>query len=320
LRILREFLKFLAIGVLLCSPVLVFAQFDAQVTQFMFNVQGYNPAAIGEQQMMKVFGMQRLQWVGMKNAPSTTDFSLDAPFKIKKTYHAVGVNFQNDAFGLFVNQRVGFVYAYKQKIGEGFLSIGTRLGFANMTVKGDSAYIPSGGSYHNQNDLEVPKSKESDIGFDMDVGVYYSHSNFDIGFSVMHLTEPMIAWGENSEFFFSRTYILSGGYKFKFPNPNYTIKPAMLIKTDFVSWQMDVNLLMEYKTRFWWGVSYRIQDAVSLLAGLRVLNGLMIGYSYDLPTSKIIKTSSGSHELFLSYEFKLDIERKNSKYKSVRFL
>lgn len=320
MRILKDVLKFVAIGVLLSSPVLVFAQFDAQVTQFMFNVQGYNPAAIGELQMMKVFGMQRLQWVGMKNAPSTTDFSVDVPFKIKKTYHAAGIHFQNDASGLFVNQRVGFMYAYKQKLGDGFLSIGTRLGFANITIKGDSVYIPSGGGYHNQSDLEIPKSKESDIGFDMDIGICYSHPNFDVGISVMHLTEPKIEWGENSEFFLSRIYSLSGGYKFKLPNPNYTIKPSMLIKTDFVSWQMDVNLLMEYKARFWWGVSYRIQDAVSLLAGLRVLNGLMIGYSYDLPTSKIIKASSGSHELFLSYEFKLNIEKKNSKYKSVRFL
>ena len=320
MRILRNVFKLLAIGVLLSSPVLVYAQFDAQVTQFMFNVQGYNPAAIGGQQMMKVFGMQRLQWVGLKNAPSTTDFFVDVPFKIKKTYHAVGIHFQNDAFGLFVNQRVCFAYAYKQKIGEGFLSIGTSLGFANMTIKGDSVYIPSGGSYHNQSDLEIPKSKESDIGFDMDLGVYYSHPNFDIGFSVLHLTEPIIRWGENSEFYLSRMYLLSGGYKFKLPNPNYTIKPSLLVKTDFASWQMDVNLLIEYKMKFWWGISYRIQDAVSLLAGLRVLNGLMIGYSYDLPTSKIIMSSSGSHELFLSYEFKLDIEKKNSKYKSVRIL
>ncbi len=320
MKILRGVLKCLAIGVLLSSPVLVFAQFDAQVTQFMFNVQGYNPAAIGEQQMMKIFGMQRLQWVGIKNAPSTTDFLVEAPFQIKNTHHAVGIHFQNDAFGLFVNQRVGFMYAYKQKIGEGFLSIGTSLGFTNMTIKGDSAYIPSGGSYHNQNDLEIPKSKQSDIGFDMDLGIYYSHPDFDVSFSILHLTKPTIEWGENSEFYLSRTYLVSGGYKFKLPNPNYTIKPSLLVKTDFISWQMDVNLTMEYKTKFWWGLSYRIQDAVSVLAGLRVLNGLRIGYSYDLPTSKIIKASSGSHELFLSYEFKLNIEKKNSKYKSVRFL
>ncbi len=320
MEILKNIIKFVAIGVLLGSPVLVSAQFDAQITQYMFNVAGYNPAAIGEQQMMKVFGMQRLQWIGMKNAPSTTDFSVNAPFKIKKTYHAAGVHFQNDAFGLFVNQKVGFQYAYKQKLGDGFLSIGTSLGFTNMTIKGDSAYIPDGGSYHNQSDVEIPKSKESDIGFDMDLGIYYSHPNFDVGFSVLHLTEPVIEWGENSEFYLARMYMLSGGYKFKLPNPNYTIKPSLLVKTDFVSWQMDVNLLMEYKTRFWWGVSYRIQDAVAFLAGLRVLNGLMIGYSYDLPTSEIIKVSSGSHELFLSYEFKLDIEKKNNKYKSVRFL
>lgn len=286
----------------------------------MFNVAGYNPAAIGEQQMMKVIGMQRLQWVGIKNAPSSTDFSVSAPFKIKKTSHAAGVHFQNDAFGIFVNQRVGFEYAYKQKLGEGYLSIGTSLGFANMTIKGDSAYIPDGGSYHNQSDLEIPKSKMSDIGFDMDLGIYYSHPKFDVGFSILHVTEPIIEWGESSEFYLARTYAVMGGYRIDLPNPKLWIRPSMMIKTDLVSWQMDISVLMEWNNRFWWGAAYRVQDAVSLMAGVKVLNGMMIGYAYDLPTSKIIKASGGSHELFLSYEFKLSIDKKNNKYKSVRFL
>ena len=63
-----------------------------------------------------------------------------------------------------------------------------------------------------------------------------------------------------------------------------------------------------------------IQDAVSFLLGIKVLNGLSIGYAYDLPASKIITASHGSHELFLSYEFGLSFGKKDKKYKSVRIL
>ena len=316
-------IRVVAIGVLLfCLPVFVWAQFDAQMTQYMFNVEGYNPAAIGDQELLRVVGMQRLQWIGLRNAPKTTDFTFSAPFKIKRTSHAVGVHFQNDMFGLFVNQRLGFTYAYKQRLGDGFLSIGTSVGFANMTISGDSAYIPEGGEYYTgvAGDSEIPKSKESDMGFDMDLGAYYSCANFDVGFSVLHVTQPRIMWGESSEFFLTRTYLLQGGYKFRLPNPDYSLRPSLLVKTDFVSWQLDLSLLAEWKEKVWWGVSYRVQDAVAFLVGTRVLNGLMIGYSYDLSTSRLLRVSYGSHELFLSYEFKLNMDRRSSRHKSVRFL
>ena len=51
-----------------------------------------------------------------------------------------------------------------------------------------------------------------------------------------------------------------------------------------------------------------------------MLNGLSIGYADDLPASKIITASHGSHELFLSYEFGLSFGKKDKKYKSVRIL
>ncbi|HPD28143.1 MAG TPA: type IX secretion system membrane protein PorP/SprF, partial [Paludibacteraceae bacterium] len=86
------------------------------------------------------------------------------------------------------------------------------------------------------------------------------------------------------------------------------------------TWQMNVNLLLDYKEKYWGGLSYRIQDAVSFILGIKVLNGLSIGYAYDLPASKIITASHGSHELFLSYEFGLSFGKKDKKYKSVRIL
>ena len=313
--------KRFAIGVLfLLTNVVAYAQFDGQTTQYMFNIFGHNPAAIGEQQMIRVLGMQRLQWIGVKNAPSTTDFSANMPFRIKKTYHAAGILFSNDMFGIFTNQTVNALYAYKFKIGDGFLSLGTNLGFVNMTFKGDSVYIPEGSDYHSENDLEIPKTKESKVAFDMGLGVYYSCKGLEVGFSVLHLTEPTVQWGENTEFYLTRLYTLNAGYRFKLNNPKFHLQPSLMLKTDFVSWQLDVSLLAEYNERFWWGLAYRVQDAVSFLLGVKVLNGLMIGYSYDLPTSKIIRVSSGSHELFLSYEFKLNLDKKDSKYRSVRIL
>jgi len=81
-----------------------------------------------------------------------------------------------------------------------------------------------------------------------------------------------------------------------------------------------VSSRMEYDNKYWGGLSYRIQDAVVFMAGINIAGGLSIGYSYDLPTSKIITVSSGSHEIMLVYSFEYVFEKRTSKYKSIRLL
>ena len=46
-----------------------------------------------------------------------------------------------------------------------------------------------------------------------------------------------------------------------------------------------------------------------------------IGYSYDYATSAISKVSNGSHEVFVTYNVKLDLKEKNkNKHKSIRIM
>jgi len=92
-----------------------------------------------------------------------------------------------------------------------------------------------------------------------------------------------------------------------------------MLKSDMASWQLDLNANIVFDDRFWGGISYRIQDAIALLMGLEMENGLRVGYSFDLVTSAIRSYGFGSHEIFVSYS--LDLEKnRNQKYKSIRFL
>jgi hypothetical protein len=74
------------------------------------------------------------------------------------------------------------------------------------------------------------------------------------------------------------------------------------------------------KDKYWGGLSYRHQDAVVILAGIELLNGLKLGYSYDITLSKLIKYSSGSHEVMIGYSFNMNFEKRTKRYKSVRYL
>ena len=49
------------------------------------------------------------------------------------------------------------------------------------------------------------------------------------------------------------------------------------------------------------GVSYRVDNAFSGLAGFQVSNGMFLGYSYDYTTNALSDYNSGSHEIILKF-------------------
>ena len=89
-----------------------------------------------------------------------------------------------------------------------------------------------------------------------------------------------------------------------------------------VRWKQPLDSAMaKYNNKFWGGVNYRVQDAVSIIIGMQYRN-LNIGYSYDITTSALGSQgrSSGSHEIMIGYCFKIEIEKPRRSYKNTRFL
>ena len=151
----------LCLGWLLCVGI-VKAQFDPQIGQYMFMQATYNPAAVGDGELMRVYGSHRMDFTGIDGAPMTTYFSFSSPFTIGKTMHGAGVRFVNDQFGLFSNQSLYAGYAYKLRLGKGYLSIGAELGFMNLSFAVDSVDLGDGNDdYHVGSDEAVPNTSGS---------------------------------------------------------------------------------------------------------------------------------------------------------------
>ena len=164
------------------------AQFDPQMGQYVYMPTAYNPAAVGEGDLMKVAGVHRMQYVDITNAPMSTWFSFCSPFVIGKTSHGAGVRFLNDRYGLFTTQSLYAQYAYRQKLGDGYLSVGVDLGFVNVGFKGDSVNLSKmGDDYHDTNDPAIPTGSKSGMTFDMGIGVWYSTPLWWVGASYSHL-------------------------------------------------------------------------------------------------------------------------------------
>lgn len=302
---------------------LSFAQFDPQFSQYMNNPVAFNPAAAAESGMIDIAGQHRLNWLGMVNGGQTTTFAVTAPLKFEKSLHGIGLSFLNDKVGAFTNQGVHLIYSFKKRLGEGVLSLGADIGAISVGFNGDSvmSHLVSIGEYFDiTSDGAIPTTAVAGTSFDLNIGSWYSTKNIFAGVSLSHLNQPMIEWGTTAEIRPSSTLFITGGYKFDMPGTKYTFTPSTLFKSDFTTSQLDLSAKVDYADKYWGGLSYRWGDAVVFYGGINVTGGLSIGYSYDLPVSKVITASWGSHEFCLKYSFEYVPQKSGSKYKSIRIL
>lgn len=300
-----------------------------QFSQYMEVPTTLNPAAVAEEEMISVFGVFRRQLAGFSGGPQDVYFSMSTPFKAGESKHGVGLVFSSDEIGLFKNQSVLLQYSYKTKLWGGRLSLGLGLGFIDHTfdkegvdLTGGGDEVMSGDEFHKGSDPFVSSftaEEYSDVLFDVSFGCLYAKDRYYVGFSSQHLNSGTIDLGnEDYYLYMPRTFYLTGGYNFLTSNPLVTLTPSALLKTDFCSWQAEVSGILEYSKRVRGGISYRFGDAFVFIFGMDVISGLQVGYSYDLPTSKLIR-SGGSHEVYLRYSFRPQFTKKN-KYKSDRIL
>ncbi|MCS6980919.1 MAG: type IX secretion system membrane protein PorP/SprF [Flavobacteriales bacterium] len=301
MRKLFTFLIFSAVF----SPL--FAQQDPQFTQFFFNKPMLNPASVGIHGNICATLFNRLQWTGFKGAPRTTQLTADASLKpFINSDVGVGLTVFNESIGFFTNTGLRVAGAYRIPIGElGRLSLGIDLGFLNQAVNPDWIYA-------DPNDPNIPP-KASSIAFDAGLGAMFQAANWYAGLSVTHI--PGMKLRDLNQRM-ARHLWLIGGYTFRGigGNPNWDISPNLAVKTDMKVASFDVNCNVIFKQRFWGGLNYRFQDAVALNLGATFLQkpkwSLGAGYSYDLTTSRIIRFSSGTHELMVRYCFVIDAQPK----------
>ena len=322
-RILKYFVTSILAAVI---SIAAKAQTDAQFSQYWAVQNYYNPAAIGSTDNINIKAGSRIQWIGIDNAPMSFNALGDMPFKFLEKRWAVGLNISSQSMGLYRSINAAAQLAYRKRMLKGELSIGVQVGIINETFKGTEVFIPSDDEYHDTNDDAIPQQDIAGTGFDAAAGLHFSHKYFWVGISATHLNQPSISLKtENSEddmyeFQAGRTYYFMAGGNIPIKNTLFELQPSVFFKTDTQYWTAEATARLRYKKFLSAGVSYRWKDAVAFHIGAE-LKGVTLGYSYDFPVSNIIKGTSGSHELWLGYNLKLDLGEKNkNKHKSIRLM
>lgn len=263
----------------------VCAQTDAQLSQYYEVPSYYNPAAIGNTDMVRIRLGSRLQWVGIDNAPRTILATADMPIKIGKKRIAVGLTANQASEGLFRNLSINLQAGYKFNLFKGVMTAGVQLGYANEVFKGSEVLIPDGDDYHESTDEAIPRTDVSGNAFDLGAGIYYSHKYFWAGISGTHLMSPTIKFSDDSqnnsststdntrgdyEFQLRRTLYFMAGSNIPIKNTLFEVIPSLMVKSDFTFTRAELTGRLRYKKLFTFGLGYRHDDAVIALSLIHI--------------------------------------------------
>ena len=308
--------------IVIMTAVAAHAQQMPIFTNYSDSYAVINPGFYGMSEGVNAMGIYRNQWAGFKDdftgtvvSPVTFLASADLPIKVLRG--GVGLSLMKDQLGFENNIGLNLGYSYHWDLGAGVLGIGLAFNFNNRSVDFSKA------KPLDDNDPVIPTKDQSDMLVDFNFGLFYAvPETFYVSLSTTSLMESKGKALEgksatSASFVGDRTFYLAAGYEYQFLNPKFQLNPSMLVLSDIASTQINVSARLWYNNMFSFGVNYRYQESVDLLVGF-VIKGIQINYAYDINTLGL--KLPGSHEVSLSYCFKLDLEKSPRIYRSIRYL
>ncbi|MDX6191679.1 type IX secretion system membrane protein PorP/SprF [Flavobacterium sp. Fl-318] len=275
-----------------------FAQQDAQFTQYMYNTININPAYAGSRGAMSVFGLYRTQWVGLDGAPETSSFSLNTP--LPNSNLGIGISLINDKIGPTNENTLSADLSYTIPTSADF-----KLSFG---IKATANLFNLDLNKLKAEDQGDPQFQNLDSKFSPNVGagVYWHSDKAYVGLSVPNFIETNRYNTSDMAIFKKKiNYYFMAGYVFNLDHYEYIkFKPALLTKVvEGSPLQVDLSANFLFNDKVTVGVAYRWSAALSAMVGFQVSEGLYLGYGYDRETTDLTNFNSGSHEIFLRFEF-----------------
>ncbi|GAB5401010.1 MAG: type IX secretion system membrane protein PorP/SprF [Aureisphaera sp.] len=284
--------------VIMTFQIDVQAQQDSQYTQYMYNTQTINPAYAGSRGVFGITGLYRNQWVGLDGAPETFNVGLSTPLGDDERV-GLGLSAYKDKAGPADESLIAADFSYTIPLNDKVkLGFGLKGGINLLNVDYSLLNI-----YHPDDALQqfnIDNRLTPVVG----AGLFlHDDETWYVGASVPNILETT-HYDDNTVSNASERASLYtiAGYVFQLSD-HTKFKPAVLGK--FVSGApaaIDLSANFMFYDKLTLGAAYRLDAAISGLAGFQVTEGMFIGYAYDYGIQELANFNSGSHEVFLRFE------------------
>jgi type IX secretion system PorP/SprF family membrane protein len=287
--------------IFLCST-LGWAQQQPQFTHYGFNGMQISPAYAGIKSRPELLSIYRYQWLGYNatfdDGGSPQTLLLTAHTPVRFLHGGVGLNLMRDRIANTTFLTAALSYSFHVKIGENKLGLGVQ-GNINNIKKGRYRANDDG-------DPNVPYNS-SDTKYDFGAGVWYEAQQFYVGGGVTNLLQSEYEFADSTRtgsgrYLGENHVYVTAGYHFPVSR-DLVATPTVLLKHDTETVSFDAGARFTYVDKYWVGVNYRYEEAVSALIGvaLKQNNALRVGYALDLTTFNRDAKALTSHEVMLSY-------------------
>lgn len=308
--------------------VVSLAQQVPMYSQYVMNGFLINPSLAGRDGYTSVNLTVREQWVGIPGAPQTYAASFQTRL-LKNSYISksqsprkkrinptkggnigLGGYVFNDINGIVRRTGMLGAYAYHIEVGKrgstpSFISLGlaATLYQYGIDINGDLM-----NSLRDKNDQLLLQYDSQVFIPDFNFGTTFTTEKFYVGFAMTSLSRGALLFSNSADNNRSELghYFLTGGMRIYFPgHRDWELQPSILLKSsDMVlkSLQMDLTARVYYKNDYWAGLSYRTNDAIIAMVGLKY-ELCYFAYAFDFTLTDFRNKTYGTHEITLAYKF-----------------
>ena len=298
------------------------AQQVPMYSQYTLNGFLVNPSIAGKDVYTTINLTVREQWVGIAQAPSTYAVSFQTRI-LNNSYISrstsvrkklvrptkggrvgLGGYIFNDNNGIVRRTGMQVAYAYHIPLGEEGSTM-DNLSFG-LALTGYQHSINTDGLIYDHDDPYLNNYDRSVFIPDFNFGVSYTTQKYYVGFAMTNMLRGSVMFGNSGDNRRSELghYFLTGGVKIPL-SLDWLLEPSAFIKSSdmlFKALQLDLTSRIYYKGDYWAGISWRTNDALIALIGLRV-DRFYFAYAFDFTLTDIRNQTSGTHELTLAVKF-----------------
>jgi type IX secretion system PorP/SprF family membrane protein len=272
------------------------------VSSYMQQPLLLSPAAVGLDSSTHVSLMHRSQWRKYENfsdgksGPASQLQLLTASMQLGDSAGGLGLQVYRDEAGPLqtfdVKVSYGYHILYTKK---GTLGIGAGVGVRAKTMNYDDYIIK------HPDDVLLGDGKVTQARPDLSLGLWMNHEKYYFGGSYAHFLKTDYDQVNVPD---EALITVTGGYHFQV-DKYWQVTPGFLLMNESSQTTVAVHALATYRDVFDGGISYRHEEALSVLLGTRLLKdrSLRLVLATDLITENKGAKGNASFEVIVGYRF-----------------